>query len=154
LSFRLGDPAREPREAFDLVLVMDVLEHVDDCHGFLRAVARCAPWALIHVPLELTALRVLRGSPLLATRQAFGHLHYFTRDTLCATLLESGHRVVEQAYTDLATAPTAARSLPRRLWALLRSGLFAAAPHLTVRTLGGYSLLVLTQTSATDAARA
>ncbi len=153
LSFRLGDLTREASETFDLVLVMDVVEHVDDCHGFLRGIAKRAPWALIHVPLELTALRVLRGSPLMATRRAFGHLHYFTRDTLHATLDESGHRVVDETYTDLAKAPGAIRSLPRRLWALLRSGAFTLAPHLTVRALGGYSLLVLTRTDAAEGSR-
>jgi cyclopropane fatty-acyl-phospholipid synthase-like methyltransferase len=147
LRFHLGDVADEPDVRFDLLLAMDVLEHVEDCFSFLRRLRSKAQWKVFHVPLELSAHRVLRGAPLLATRRAFGHLHYFTRDTLFATLEETGYRVVDYRYTDLSTSPDGRRhgNPVRSLLGLARSALFKVRPDFTARALGGYSILILTK---------
>jgi hypothetical protein len=40
-----------------------------------------------------TVQSVARPSPIMATREKGGHLHYFTKETAIATLLYTGHRV-------------------------------------------------------------
>ena len=50
LKFRLGDFS-ETREKFDLLLAMDVFEHVDDYMGFLRSCKRRSKYTIFHIPL-------------------------------------------------------------------------------------------------------
>lgn len=130
---------------FELALVLDVFEHVEDYLGFLRRISSLASAYIFHIPLDMTAQMVLRSSPILSARQSVGHLHYFSRDTAIATLRDTGYVVDEMKYTrpDLAMSRRSWRSavawLPRRL-------AFRLAPDLAVRTLGGASLLVLAHT--------
>lgn len=142
LRFVLGDIGGWSGQPFDLLLAIDVVEHVEDCFGFLRRVRRMARNAIFHIPLELSALAVLRRHPLLASRERYGHVHYFTRGTAVALLGECGFRIRDTLFTgsgvDLPSPTFGNRVLriPRRI-------LFAVAPDLCTRLLGGYSLLIL-----------
>jgi hypothetical protein len=77
----------------------------------------------------------------LKRRELYGHIHYFTKETALATLKDAGYELLDYFYTprciELAkeTVLKIAR-LPRRVC-------FAIHQDLTVRILGGYSLLVL-----------
>jgi SAM-dependent methyltransferase len=133
----------ENAERFDLLLVVDVVEHVPDYLGFL---ARCRPKAehkIFHIPLDLHVSALLRNS-FMAGRYSVGHLHYFTADSAIATLKDSGYEILESAFTNPAIdlfrqSPTVKKGLaniPR--WAISRFSTGLAA-----RLLGGYSLLVL-----------
>jgi SAM-dependent methyltransferase len=127
---------------YDLVLAIDVFEHVDDYIGFLRALRRHARRHVFHIPLDMNAQNVMRRGPILKTRREVGHLHYFMKDTALATLEYAGYRIDDWVYTVHAEA--APRSGP--LWRLARLpralGL-RISPDLSVRLLGGVSLLVL-----------
>jgi SAM-dependent methyltransferase len=142
LAFRTGDLLAAEVPAFDLVLCLDVFEHVEDYYGFLRRLHAKGRHFVFHVPLDLSVQSVLRGSPIHKARVATGHVHYFTKDTALASLESAGYRVLGWQYTagsldrpDRSFLQRIARG-PRRLGLKL-------APDLTVRILGGCSLLVL-----------
>ena len=142
LQFHLADLTADEQTRFDLVLAIDVFEHVDDYLGFLRRLRGKGRHTVFHIPLDLSAQTVLRGTPLLTARHTVGHLHHFTQQTALATLRDAGYEVLDHQYT------AGALDLPARHWkaALLklpRRLLFALTPDLTVRALGGWSLLVL-----------
>ncbi len=143
LSFQLGDLlAPDNTDHFDLVMAIDVFEHVEDCFGFLRALRDKAEHKLYHIPLDLSVQTVLRASPIMHARTAVGHLHYFTKETALATLRDTGHEIVDHAYTG------GSLELPGRGWKanlakLPRRLAFALSPDLAVRVLGGCSLMVL-----------
>jgi hypothetical protein len=143
LDFRLGDATRTAT-IYDLVMAIDVFEHVEDCFGFLRGLRGKGRYKLFHIPLDLSALSVMRRDKLLAMRRRVGHIHYFTKDTALALLQDTGYRVVDHFYTagstDLDKLGWKTRLLkgPRR-------GLFAIDPDAAARWLGGYSLMVLAQ---------
>jgi len=128
----------------DLLLALDVAEHVEDCIGFLRSLRPHARHALFHVPLDLSVQTVVRATPLQVARAQVGHLHFFTRETALATLAHAGWQVQAERYTagSLDLPPRGWRGRvarwPRRL-------AFALSPHAAVRWLGGFSLLVLAQ---------
>jgi SAM-dependent methyltransferase len=127
---------------YDLVLCIDVFEHVPNYLGFLQQLRGRGDHVVFHIPLDLSAQTVLRGSPLKRARDAVGHLHYFTRDTALASLGEAGFEIVDDVYTATHLAheyPT----LKMRLARWPRRAAFSASPEWTVRALGGYSLLVL-----------
>jgi hypothetical protein len=141
LSFKLGD-FLATREHYDVLLLLDVFEHVEDYFAFLRAARERAHYKLFHIPLELSAQAVLRGKPLIAARDSVGHLHFFTKDLALRVLRDLGYEVVDHFYT-----PGGIDFVYRwrtRLARLPRKWLFTLSPDLAARTLGGYSLLVLT----------
>jgi len=53
-------------ESFDLLLIMDVIEHVPDYLGFLERCRQKARLKLYHIPLDIHVSSVLRGSFLRA----------------------------------------------------------------------------------------
>ncbi|MEO0599969.1 MAG: methyltransferase domain-containing protein [Myxococcota bacterium] len=123
----------------DVCLTVDVVEHIADDEGFLAAIAGRAPWHLLRIPLELSALDVLRPARLLAARERYGHLHHYSRELVLDRLDRSGLTVVGTAYHRVPVAPKTRRG---RLFAPVRRGLEALAPHLAARAIGGVSLVV------------
>jgi SAM-dependent methyltransferase len=144
LRFRMHDIRKaEPDTYFDLLLMLDVFEHVEDYMGLVRAVRPKAKQKLFHIPLDLSVQAVLRKNGLLLRRDHHAHLHYFTKETALRTLTDVGYTIVDYFYTprcielgDLFIQKMA--RIPRQLS-------FALAPDLTVRVLGGYSLMVLAE---------
>ena len=141
LTFTLGDAFDQP-ERFDLVLAIDVIEHVEDYRGFLRQLRKCGTYKILHIPLDLSAQAVLRSFPLRHLRTKYGHIHYFTRQTALSALADMGYRVLDCVYTagalelDHQTWRSRLAELPRRL-------VFGINQDLAARLLGGFSLLVL-----------
>lgn len=142
LSFSTKDLVAERDEHFDVVVVADVVEHVPDCFGFVRGVRALGDHTVFHIPLDLSAQSVTRMTPILGLRASVGHIHYFTKDTALALLQECGFEVLDWRYTgSRLELPDQARS--SRVVAPLRRWAFKHWPDLTVRVLGGWSLLVL-----------
>jgi cyclopropane fatty-acyl-phospholipid synthase-like methyltransferase len=127
---------------FDVVMAIDVFEHVEDYFGFLRKLKGKGIYKIFHIPLDLSVQTVLRSSPILRNRSLVGHIHYFTKETALATLKDTGYEVVDYFYTssrlELPNLDWKANlmKLPRRIF-------FSLHHDLAVRILGGWSLLVL-----------
>lgn len=130
----------EQKAAYDVLLLIDVFEHVSDYLGFLKKLLPRAQYHVFHVPLELSAQGILRDIPL-KTRKEVGHLHYFTKSTALATLIDCGYEIIDYRYTNAAIDRPSSRKA--RILNLVRKPLFNLAPDLTVRLLGGWSLIVL-----------
>ncbi|MFV2039860.1 MAG: class I SAM-dependent methyltransferase, partial [Acidimicrobiales bacterium] len=147
VTYHHGDLlAAPPDVTFDVSLAIDVFEHVDDYIGFLRALHGRARQHVFHIPLDLSVQTVLRSSPILKGRSLVGHLHYFTKETALATLTDTGYEVVDHFYTGSSLdAPN--RRLRPRLIKFPRRVAFRLNRDLTVRVLGGWSLLVLARTA-------
>jgi cyclopropane fatty-acyl-phospholipid synthase-like methyltransferase len=126
-----------PLDAAELLLCVDVFEHVEDYFGFLRDLREKASSFIFHIPLDMNAQMVIREEPIARVRDAVGHLHYFSKDTALAALERCGYNVQSWFYT----AHGSNHWRAKLLW-LPRRAMFAIAPSLTVRALGGYSLLV------------
>ena len=142
IEFRLGDFFELSRERFDLMLVMDVIEHVPDTFDFLTRLRAHAAHHLFHVPLDLSALTVLREAPLLAQRERVGHIHYYTKELALALLTETGYRIVDWRYTGAAFA-SPHRTWKTRLADIPRRIAYALDKDVGVRLLGGETLMVL-----------
>ena len=138
-----SDVFAEPVPAFDLVLCIDVIEHVEDVYGFLRRLRGLGRWKMFHIPLDLSAQTVLRRGRLVRTRKRVGHIHYFTKELVLQALEDTGYTVIDHFYTPSLIKHI--QSWKQRLATLPRIVLFALSQDLTSRALGGYSLLVLTE---------
>ena len=142
LTFRQADYFAVNAERPDLLMAVDVFEHVPDYMGFIEAMKPRAEWKLFHIPLDLSVQGLLMGTPMLYTRRTIGHLHYFCKDTALATLSDCGLEVVDWHYTHGAeTLPH--RKLKTRLFNLARKLARAVNEDFGVRLTGGASMLVL-----------
>lgn len=137
LHFKLADIRQEYDACFDLLLVLDVIEHLEDYFSFLRAVKSKSDYKLFHIPLEISVQGVLRGKIFLKNRDLHGHLHYFTRETALRTLEDAGYEVLDYSYSPGFEVHSAS---PQEI---LRKICFSLNKDLTVRILGGFRLLVL-----------
>lgn len=151
LSFHLKDLLVETGTSHDLLLVIDVFEHVEDYIGFLKGLRSKADFMIFHIPLDLSMFSVLRRNALIDTRKKVGHLHYFTEETALATLSDAGYIVLDSFLTARCIerrAPglkSALAWLPRKLLSLGNKSLAS-------KILGGYSLLVLAQSDKLETA--
>lgn len=142
IEFRLGAFHEVNREAHEVILLLDVIEHMRDPFSFLEQVRAAAAHFVLHIPLDLSASAVARRAPLLNVRRNVGHIHYFTKDLALEMLAETGYQVVAWHYTG-ASLRSPQRSLKTRLAGIPRRILYALDRDLGVRILGGDTLLVL-----------
>ncbi len=142
LEFYLKDLLVEDDVTFEVVMAIDVFEHVEDYFGFLRKLRSKGKYQIFHIPLDLSAQSVLRGSPLTNARRSVGHIHYFTKDTALATLADAGYEIIDYFYTD-GSIERHNRGWKGNLLNIPRKAMFAINKDFGVRFLGGCSLLVL-----------
>lgn len=144
LEFHLKDLLADDGAKFDVVMAIDVFEHIEDCFGFLRKLRPKGRYQVFHIPLDLSVQTVLRATPITNARESVGHIHYFTKETALAILNDTGYEVVDHFYTN------GSLDLPHRGWKssllkLPRKILYSIQKDWCVRMLGGSSLLVLTR---------
>ena len=138
LSFVCGDFLATSRHV-DLVLCIDVLEHVPDDVGFLVALRGRADHFLFRIPLDLSALDVVRPRRMLEARRSLLHRHVYTRELALDLLERAGYRVDHVRYDRV---PPSQDTLRQRAVDAMRRTSFAWWPDLTARALGGWSLVV------------
>ena len=145
VTFELGD-LLQMRTRADLLLVIDVIEHVEDYIGFSRKLSDHADHVVFHIPLDLSAQALLRGYTFSQARKEIGHLHYFTKDTALDTVRDAGYDVVDWSYT-YTQSESPGRSLRVRLADIPRRLSRFFAKDLAIRALGGCSVVVLCRKS-------
>lgn len=142
LEFRFGDLLQDSNAHFDLLMAIDVIEHVENCLEFLRELRSKGDLQLFHIPLELSAQAVIRSRPLMSSRSRLGHLHYFTKDLALETLQRAGYELIDYHYTCWAME-TNNRGWRSRLLKLPRTMVYRMSADLAPKLFGGFSLLVL-----------
>jgi hypothetical protein len=145
LKFRNEDFLTSTAPPPDLLLLLDVLEHVSDYIGFLDAMRRKADWIIFHIPLDICVKEVLRKSRyLLVMRQQYGHLHYFTKQTAIAALADVGYNIVDYFYTDdKEISDENPRRLSRVVYEAARRRLFRINQDFAASFFNHYNLMVL-----------
>lgn len=141
LDFKYGDLLTESTH-FDVVMAIDVFEHVEDYWGFLRKLRDRGAYKIFHIPLDISVQGVLRGTSMMRGRRTVGHIHYFTKETALATLEDIGYSVEDYFYTGGAVE-LAGRGWKSQILKIPRKMAFFINQDFGVRLLGGYSLMVL-----------
>lgn len=142
ITFSVGDFLQEKTAHFDMLLLLDVIEHVSNPFEFLSALRGRADFYVFHIPLDLSAMSVAREHPLLLVRQKVGHIHYFTKGLALSLIEECGYQIIDWSYTGASfTAPQ--MTWKGRLARLPRRLIFGINRDLGVRLLGGDTLMVL-----------
>ncbi len=142
LIFKLSNLLQDNDANFDIIMAIDVFEHVEDYFGFLKKIRRKAEYKIFHIPLDLSVQTIIRSSPIIRGRKSVGHIHYFTKETAMESLRDTGYEIIDYFYTG------GSLELPKRGWKanllkVPRILAFFVNKDLAVRVLGGYSLMVL-----------
>ena len=143
LHFVLGD-LLQTQARFDLLLCIDVFEHIPNYLFFLEQLRGHAGQFIFHIPLDLSLLSVLRPVRLEQVRYGVGHLHTFTAETALAVLKDTGYEIQDSFFTAGGMELAKNQRRVRTVLANLRRRLIGGfSQKLSARLLGGYSLLVL-----------
>lgn len=129
-------------ETFDLALCIDILEHLESPHQFLSQLKAKSNYKIFNIPLDLSVQTLLRVSPIQTTREQVGHLHYYFKETALDLLTTCGYEIISHQYLPF-SLELSHRPLIMRLLEIPRRIGYFFNKDLTVRLLGGYSLLVI-----------
>ncbi len=146
IHFRQGNFFELNHEVYDVILMLDVIEHLRNPFTFLERLRNTASYFVFHIPLDLSAGTVLLGHPLINVRTKTGHIHYYTKDLAIATLKECGFEVIHHRYSGAAmNSPQCTLTTRIAMWP--RRALYALHKDFGVRALGGETLVVLARTA-------
>ena len=143
IRFECGNLADLNKEHHDILMALDVLEHVADPFEFLKSLLNSAEYFIFHIPLDLSAVSVLRERPLLYVRNKAGHIHYFTKGIAVSLLQQCGYTVVDCFYTDASYSKKSCKRIRTYLANLPRYVLNKINRDLCARMLGGQTLMIL-----------
>lgn len=142
VSFHVGElPGEESR--YDLVTLMDVIEHVVDPVTFLAGASRHADWAVLHIPLDLSLQWLWKATPLVEERRNVGHLHHFNRELAFEILQEAGLNISTWCYTPWAIELSTPGSRRNRALMRIHRLAFTRGPDVYARVVRGVSLMAL-----------
>ena len=130
----------EQGKRYDLVICLDVFEHVEDYYSFLKSLKNKGEKFIFNIPLDMNVTKILT-SGIKYAREEVGHLHYFNQYTAIETLKDCGYNIksTNLSVAFLKITPRNIRQaaiLPIRLLSLLLGKNFAA------KIFGGVSLVV------------
>lgn len=152
LQVFLGD-VRDDRDYFcDLILIIDTLEHFENCFELLRDIKSKSVYKIFQLPLDISVKSVL-WNKLPEYRHATGHLHFFSKDIALEVVQDAGYEVLDCFYAippfdgiglrplsfPLKQIRTAVRALQRFPLTLL----YAFNQDLAARVFGEWKLIVL-----------
>ncbi len=143
INFYNEDLTTKENVTADLVLVIDVVEHVDDYYGFLRKLKSKSKYFVFHIPLDLSCRTVMKPHVMLQQRQSVGHIHYYTKEMVQWALKDTGYEVIDWVYTKPVVDVEPAGSIKRSIKKILRNFSFAMNQDWSVKKWGGYSIMVL-----------
>jgi SAM-dependent methyltransferase len=126
---------------YDACLVVDVIEHIENCFEFLRKLKSRSDFKILHVPLDMSAQAILRNA-FGRTWDELGHLHFFTRDTVIRSLARCDYEILDWFYTNQA-AGLQPKRFSARVAKLPRMIAAAISEDFAARALGGFSMMVL-----------
>ena len=102
-------------------------------------------YTIFHIPLDLSAWSIFREKMLIESKDRVGHIHAFTEDFILNMLKEHGFAIMDKIYTP----PTFKHhSAKQKIINLFRQSLFALNKRFASKSIGGYSIMVLTENRA------
>lgn len=127
----------------DVLLVIDVVEHVGDYYGFLDKLKSRSKYFVFHIPLDMSCRNLLKPHTIKQQRDSVGHIHYFTRDTIEWALKDTGYLILDWFYTKPLIDTEQAKTIKGGIKKFLRKISFSLNKNQSARLWGGYSMMIL-----------
>jgi SAM-dependent methyltransferase len=141
IEFLCVDFIASDQTGFDLLLCIDVFEHVEDYIGFLKKIRDRSEFFVFHIPLDMSVKGLLQKLHM-KERKNVGHIHYFDYLTALAVLEDCGYTVVDRFYTCKPSTRPNNGLIPKAKSAARNLITIAKGNDFTVQLLGGESLMV------------
>lgn len=96
-----------PKQKYDLVLCIDILEHIPDDFGFLRKVSTLGRKVFLKIPMEDSFLdaKIIKASrlrdPWKESEEKYGHIHHYNEKQLLDMFRLSGLKILKESYIPL-----------------------------------------------------
>lgn len=126
----------------DLLLLIDVLEHVPDYYGLLENLRSAAKHFIFHVPLDLSCRSLMKPQLLWNEREHSGHIHYFSKEMVLWMLRDAGYTVTDWWYTKPSSDLQKTKGLKGQTKKSIRNISFNLSKDKAVKWWGGYSMLI------------
>ena len=127
----------------DIVMLIDVLEHVDNYYDMLRHIKNTGKHYIFHIPLDLSCRMILKPHILLQQRISVGHIHYFSKEIVEWMLIDTGFEMIDWVYTKPVVDINPPDSFKRRVKKILRNISFKINKDLSAKLWGSYSMMIL-----------
>ena len=85
----------------DLLLMIDVMEHVENYYDFLKRCRKKANCMILAIPLDVSIRTIFQPGIVKGRRDTFGHIHYFNANTALLTLENCGFEIVDHFFTQM-----------------------------------------------------
>lgn len=141
IHFKLINHADEI-EKTSLLLVLDVIEHIENYFEFLKSISEKSEYTIFHIPLDMCVWTLFREKMLIESKNRIGHIHLFTEDFIKEILTDFGFEIIDMQYTEPSYE---SNTLKQRITNQVRRILFYINPTFCTKTLGGYSIMILTK---------
>jgi len=129
-------------EHYDLMLVIDVIEHVENYFEFLEGIVHKGSYTVFHIPLDMYIWSLFREQMLIESKNRVGHIHNFTENFIINILKDCGFEIIDKIYTEPILKNAGSK---QKFIHLLRKSLFRINKRFCTKTIGGYSIMVLTK---------
>lgn len=143
LSFHESDFLQQDFPLPDLLLMMDVMEHVEDYYQFMRTLRDKSQNFIFHIPMDLSCRSILKPHVLLQQRESVGHIHYFSEEMISWILKDTGYKIIDHHYTKPVIDSQPVKGMKAKVKKVLRNMSFGINQPLSAKLWGGYSLLIL-----------
>ncbi len=143
INFKVKDISNKTENGFyDLLLVIDVIEHIDNYFEFLEGIVAKGRYTVFHIPLDMCLWSLFREKILIESKERVGHIHNFTEDFIKDILSCYGFEIIDQVYTEPIYKMS---SYKQKIVNYFRKAAFRINKKFCTKTFGGYSVLLLTK---------
>jgi len=144
LNFEVNEATHIKRK-FDVVLLIDVLEHVPSPANMLMRCFEMSPLVLIHLPLDYHywGMALYGRDYFDYLKRDRGHIHYYTKKSALNLIESAQGEVIAWKYTRWGLEHDSDSSKSGKLAKILRRIAFNFNMNLGVRLLGGASIVML-----------
>lgn len=146
ISFHEADLLKDSTASAELLLLIDVLEHVPDYYGLLEGLHSKAKHFIFHIPLDLCCRTILKPELLMQQRQSSGHIHYFSKEMVLWMLHDTGYQVMDWWYTKPTSDLQSEPGIKNKTKKSIRNLSFNLSKDRAVKWWGGYSMLIAART--------
>jgi len=143
IKFYQSNFAEENNAVYDLILIIDVLEHLNDYIDFLNKIRNKAKYFIFHIPLDLSCRTLLKPHVILQQRNDVGHLHYFSKEHAEWILKDTGFQITDWFYTFAEVDRNTPSNIKEWVKKLLRRFSYFVSKNLSTKLWGGYSIMIL-----------
>jgi SAM-dependent methyltransferase len=145
LQFYQEDFLSKDTPPADLLLVIDVVEHVADFYHFLQQAKTRGKQFVFHIPLDMSCRTLLKPHVMLQQRRGVGHIHYFTKELVWWALQDCGYAITGWQYTKPRIDIDRPGGIKRAAKKVLRNFSYGLNQNVSVKLWGGYSILILAE---------